>query len=148
MLIFLIILHFESFSQKTFRKEIAHVQHATISRVINFNESNKPVDTVFYLIGRDVRYPHIFTYIGLRTGTYMELDQFLKGCKDFIETSEPGTGYDINSTHLSIEKIMGIKVLQIFGTELDSQGYTQFTKAQITKLLLKFEESENQALRH
>jgi len=138
------LISFFSFSQKTISYTIAEIKACgiTLNRNVGYDSSNVPIDTIYFLIGRDNRYSQLFEYISLKTGSIQSIYDLLKKSYDFVNAELPGTSTIYKHNYLSVEKVMGVntKYIDIYASnEKGSKGYTGIDAYRIKKLMTLIE---------
>lgn len=123
------------FSQKTKHAYIAYYKDISISYAVSYNELNKPIDTVFSLIGNDFEYPQLSKQTVLYTGNLPDLYEILFNGKEMIKAKEDSTSTNINGATISIIIQYGYRFLKVKEPKENGTGYTLITPVILTKLL-------------
>ena len=63
----------------------------------------------------------------------------MKKCDEFF-IEDKGTSMEVGESTLYMDKIMGVRALNLYGVGDDSGGYTVLNKSQIKKVLSKLED--------
>jgi hypothetical protein len=130
-----------AYGQKTQLITMAEIANPFVQAdaLIQFNEQNTPVDTVYILRGHDARYQSIVSVINLGVATSLSgVRIFLEECLTILEKEQLGTNLQHKGVNLQITGYNDQKKLAIFGMGDDADGYVIMTKAQIKRLIGKF----------
>jgi hypothetical protein len=128
-----------SYSQKTKRFSVVETIAATITGIISYNEEDVPMDTVFYLTGRDGRYERISSTILFQKGYPEDIIGLLNKCIEAFD-EDAGTALTYGDSKIFIEKSAGVKYITLYGIGKDDNGYSKINRSQFVKLKDKFEE--------
>lgn len=131
-----------SFAQTKSKKiYVADNNSLIINGYVNFDETNTPQDTVYMLMGRDVRYESIVELIILKQGRIEDIKELLKNCMKAFDEDD-GTTLNYGESTIYVSKLMGVKNISLYGVGKDNRGYCYLSKNWITKLLSKIEEHQ------
>lgn len=110
--------------QKTTRQPVSSAKGVTITRVIT------EADTLFLMMGQNVKYTHITDIISIKSGSAQDLDKLLTECMKFLpETSGTSKVYEGNTIAAT-----GRNQVLLYGSGHDDQGCVLLNKNAITKL--------------
>lgn len=130
MMILLVSSFIQAFSQKVKSIDLCHGPQRSFIASAHITEG---LDTTFLVIGRNNRYTHLIDYITLKSGGKEEMIQFFTYCRDFLDQEDDGVHENYKGNVISVNKIMGVKSLWVYGE--DDDGFTYFNLKGLNKLI-------------
>jgi hypothetical protein len=121
-------------AQKTKTIPITKSGALIINCVVQFDESNLPTDTLYHMMGRDARYTAVVSYITLKGGTMDLVTELLNKCLEAFNEDD-GTSFDFEGSTIRVTKMMGAKLIALYGDGSDRDGFTLLNKNQINKAI-------------
>lgn len=111
-------------AQKTTRESISSAKGVTITKAIT------ETDTLFIMMGQNVKYAHITDIIAIKHGSAQDIDELLTECMKFLP-EKSGTSLEYKGNTLLST---GRNQVLLHGMGDDDQGCVLLNKGAITKL--------------
>lgn len=137
IILILLLTTFVSFSQES-KKKIEIYKHISgeYLNAIKFIDEGKEKDLKIEFIGRNHKYQQIDDLIVFSYSSPIEFYSFLNKLIEGFKNEE-GTTIVIDGLNVSVEKMLGKKVLTVY--EKNNLGYRMFNEKNLNKILEKFE---------
>ncbi|MBO9699260.1 MAG: hypothetical protein J7604_03570 [Sporocytophaga sp.] len=140
-IIFITGLSFKAQSQKVARFDLVEGRCITVHGAIQYDNSNKPVDTTYYMFGRDSRYTQIYESVTLKYGGLKDIHLLLTKCLEVLNTEPKGVSITFDGLTITTAQAGGSKYLILDSIEKYSSGYTSVTNQQLKKIISDLEAS-------
>jgi hypothetical protein len=96
-------------------------------------------------MAKDARYTYLTEFITIHAGLKLsEMIDFLNYCNSFCQKEESGTSDKYKGNYISVNKVMGMKFMMIYGYGSDSDGYATFNSDTFHKLIKRIETYANE----
>ena len=141
--LYFLLVFFSSYAQKTKTIDVIDLKFIVIQGTIYYADDNTtPMDTMFFLIGRDDRFANSKEFIGIKVGHYKDIYSFVQKSLTTLKTEDAGTNIVVDRVSVDVKKSKSEankNYLVIHSNDGISSGYTVLTKVQVDWLIMNME---------